>query len=80
MLPVFCDPGFWKGYDTVYRILALLHALQYLSEADNHAFHKVVGTWIKICVHIICMTTKQGMEEAVLPHLVKTVWQTRYEK
>ncbi len=26
------------------------------------------------------MSTKHRIEKAVLPHLVKTVWQTRYEK
>ncbi len=35
---------------------------------------------MKIRVHLIRMSIEHGMEQAVLPHLVKTVWQTRYEK
>lgn len=80
VLPVLRDPGFWKDCDTVHQVLAPIHEVQYLSEADNYALHKVVATWMKIRVHLIWMSTEHGIEQAVLPHLVKTVWQTRYEK
>ncbi len=80
VLPVLCDPGFWKNCDTVHRVLAPIHEVQYLSEADNYALHKVITTWIKIRVHLIQMSKEHGIEQAVLPNLVKTVWQTRYEK
>lgn len=35
---------------------------------------------MKIRIHLIQMSTEHGIEQAVLPHLVKNVWQTRYEK
>ena len=35
---------------------------------------------MRIRVHLICMSIKREIEKAVLPHLVKTVWQTCYEK
>ncbi len=44
VLPVFCDPDFWKDCDTVHRVFALIYEVQYLSEADNHALHKRITT------------------------------------
>ncbi len=35
---------------------------------------------MKIRVHLICINTEHGIEKAVLPHLIKTVWHTRFEK
>ncbi len=35
---------------------------------------------MKICVHLIRMSTEHGIEQEVLSHLIKTVWQTRYKK
>ncbi len=35
---------------------------------------------MKIRIHLIQMSTENGIEQAVLLHLVKTVWQTGYEK
>ncbi len=44
VLPVLRDLGFWKDCDTVHRVLAPIHKAQYLSEADNYTFHKVITT------------------------------------
>lgn len=35
---------------------------------------------MRICIHLIRMSTEHGIEKAVLPYLVKIVWQTCYEK
>ncbi len=40
----------------------------------------MITTWVKIRVHLIWMSTEHRIEQAVLLHLVKTVWKTRYEK
>ncbi len=53
VLPVLREPGFWKDCDTFHRVLVHIHKVQYLSEADNYAFHKVITTWMKIRVHLI---------------------------
>ncbi len=34
---------------------------------------------MRIRVHLICISIEYGIEKAILPHLVKIVWQTCYE-
>ena len=60
--------------------MAPIHELQYLFKAKIYTFHKVDETWIKIRIHLICMSIEYGIEKVVFSYFIKTVWQIHYKK